>query len=402
MRIRWMAMAFVLLWAGAGEGAELINAGFEKVDGVGKPEGWTLHYELDPAQYGGENDVWYRFNDLKPAASWQGRGSSMHCLGFPVQGTWHCPVKMHQRGNGDEKSPGSTRGKAAASQTVKVEAGRYKFSCWLRTREGALWSAAFSLGIQSGPAEYAHDDSTGILWSEHNLGMKSEWAGIPQKTGDWYQHSSPSLEVAEPGEVTVWIRFNYVNDNDMTSRWQADDAELVAVVDAPPAPTPAPIEDTYDDWYDATDDALKNAGFDDGPAPGGSGPFIWKSDGKAELAAGWRGSSVRLSDGALIEQQLTRPDNSRRRKWRAELWARTSAKITGDGVVRLVAQAVDGATHLETYEFPIPPSQDWSYVAVPGFGVPGGGNYTVKIQIQGPEKGSVWVDSVGVERDGRD
>ncbi len=186
------------------------------------------------------------------------------------------------------------------------------------------------------------------------------------------------------------------------ARWQADDAELVSVERIQPDPAPAPLEDTYDDWYDATSLAMTNAGFDDGSAPDGKGPFAWKCQGRNELIKGYSGTAVALSEGAVIEQDLKRPGSSRRRKWRAELWARSTSNSSKESMFQFIARKIENATTVQTYEYPISVSEEWTYVTIPGFAVEGQEDYNIQVRILGPNKGSLLVDSLAIEKDGRD
>ena len=86
------------------------------------------------------------------------------------------------------------------------------------------------MGVSRGAAaEYAHDASTGIRWTRPDLGMKRDEFRAPVDRGDWARYATEPFVLDEPGPVTVWIRFNYANENQMDARWQADDARIERV-----------------------------------------------------------------------------------------------------------------------------------------------------------------------------
>ncbi len=215
----------------------LVNPGFEAANPDGSPAGWTILTRLDPHGYGPPK-LDYRFDVVVPV---QGRGGyrSDHCLSFPPEGTWSCPIFTHS--NGDGKSiNGKGLGKAAAFQTVHVPAGRYRVSAMLRTAEGHLFSAAFSLGVNIGPpAAYANDDSTGITWTRHDLAMARDTLRGVRERGEWSRYTSEPFTVDRSGPVTVWIRFNYMNENQFLTRWQVDDVAVVPFVESRKASKPS-------------------------------------------------------------------------------------------------------------------------------------------------------------------
>ena len=208
---------------------DLVNGGFEAAEQSGTPSGWMVVHGLDPHGYGSP-DYELRFDAIRPT---QGAGGfrSDHGLAFPAEGVWRCPVYGH--GNADGANiDGKQLGKAAVCQTVDLPPGRYRFSAMLRTAEGHLYSAAFSLGVSQGAhAEYADDDSTGIRWTRTDLGMKRDELRAPVDRGDWARYATEPFVLDEAGPVTVWIRFNYANENQMDARWQADGARIERVED---------------------------------------------------------------------------------------------------------------------------------------------------------------------------
>jgi beta-fructofuranosidase len=123
--------------------------------------------------------------------------------------------------------PGSRRGKAAVFQRVVLPAGEYRFGAFLRTADGDCWSGSFSLGVAAnGTVEYAHDDSTGIAWTGGNLAMRGDPKGDYPEWGEWQWYETDPFVVASQSPVTVWIRFNYVNEHGMKVRWEADDPSI--------------------------------------------------------------------------------------------------------------------------------------------------------------------------------
>lgn len=205
----------------------VVNSGFEQADASGKPVGWTILTRLDPHAYGPPK-LEHRFDAVVPV---QGRGGyqSDHCLSFPSEGAWNCPVFTHSNGDGKGIN-GKVLGKAAAFQTIHLPAGRYRVSAMLRTAEGHLFSAAFSLGMNIGPpAAYANDDSTGIIWTRHDLAMARDTLRGVRERGEWSRYATEPFVVDRPGPVTVWVRFNYVNENQFLTRWQVDDVAIERV-----------------------------------------------------------------------------------------------------------------------------------------------------------------------------
>lgn len=226
-RERIALLPAILLFAVAGGCAStpvLINPGFEVARPDGTPLGWTILTGLDPHGYG-PPAFDQRFDTVAPV---QGRGGyrSDHCLSFPSLGAWNCPVFAHGNGDGKEIN-GKLLGKAAAFQTVNLSPGHYRLSAMLRTADGHLFSAAFSLGVNPGPpATYAHDDSTGIRWTRHDLAMARDTLRGVRERGEWCRYESEPFIVDRSGLVTVWIRFNYVNENQFLTRWQVDDVAI--------------------------------------------------------------------------------------------------------------------------------------------------------------------------------
>jgi hypothetical protein len=55
---------------------------------------------------------------------------------------------------------------------------------------------------------------------------------LPER-GEWWQYQTDPFTVEEAGPVTVWIRFDYVNENQFDTRWQADDAAIIPVQPEP-------------------------------------------------------------------------------------------------------------------------------------------------------------------------
>lgn len=216
----------------------LVNPGFESVNAAGELEGWAVLTELDPMGYGARHYA-ANFDAVRPTRGDGGQGGSAHCLGFPARGRWFCPVFAHSEGDGKPGNDGRLRGKAAAYQSLRVEPGRYRFGAWLRTADGDAWSAAFRLGWSTrSPPEYAHDDSTGIQWSRQVLAYKTDRLGTLEDRGEWNWHETELFEVREGEAVTVWIRFDYVNENQFHARWQADSAAILAA-DPPRGDAPA-------------------------------------------------------------------------------------------------------------------------------------------------------------------
>lgn len=394
-------LPLVILLSAAVPAQELANPGFENWRD-GSPVGWTVLSGLDDWEYGGEREDWHTFDLLEPTASYSPR-SGKWSLGYPSQGVWHVPVYAHSRGNGVEGNDGRARGKAAAHQTVELGPGEYRFAAWLRTRLGALYSAGFSLGIQEGEAEYADDDATGIRWSERNLAEKTALTGTPEATGDWQREFSPALVVEETGPVTVWIRFNYLNENQMNARWQVDDTALVRQVVEPVDPAPAPDLDTYGEWYGVTDLVLVNPRFEDGPADHG-GPFGWDCDGDVALAEGYRGMAAAVGAGGRLSQQIHPPMGNADRKWRGEIWIRYSDDASRDAVLVFAEGEGDGEGEGEHRVSLDPADREevdlglgWNYVPLPEVkGWP-----VTRLTVVGPTTGTVWIDAVTLEKEGK-
>ena len=214
----------------------LVNPGFEQADARGNPAGWHVLSGLDEARYG-PPDHEFTFDDVKPVVTAPGRGGAGHALAFPGRGAWPCKVGGHDRGKiGDVISPlpGSRRGKAAVYQVVGLPAGKYRFGVFLRTADGDGWSGAFSLGVATnGTSEYAHDDSTGITWTGHDLAMRGDPSGDYPEWGEWKRHTSAPFKLTEMSTVSVWVRFNYVNQHQMNVRWEVDDAVIERLPDEP-------------------------------------------------------------------------------------------------------------------------------------------------------------------------
>ncbi|MGQ9651794.1 MAG: hypothetical protein ACUVXJ_16950 [Phycisphaerae bacterium] len=202
----------------------LLNPGFEMAGPDGTLPGWTILTNLDPHGYG-PPAFDQRFDDVIPGQGRRGYRSD-HCLSFPSEGAWNCPVFAHSNGDGKGIN-GKLLGKAAAFQTVNVSPGRYRLTAMLRTADGHLFSASFSLGVNIGlPAVYANDDSTGIRWTRHDLAMASDTLRGVRERGEWCRYESEPFTVVRAGPVTVWIRFNYTNENQFPTRWQVDDVAI--------------------------------------------------------------------------------------------------------------------------------------------------------------------------------
>lgn len=100
------------------------------------------------------------------------------------------------------------------------------FGAYLRTADGEAYTAAFSLGYNRGsPAVYANDGSTGITWPSGDLALKTSFdgTGTLRERGEWLPYRTSPFTLEKPGTATLWIRFNYVNNNAMPTRWQVDD-----------------------------------------------------------------------------------------------------------------------------------------------------------------------------------
>jgi len=246
----WVLLGWLLIGTVPCCGAvpALVNGGFEQALPDGSPAGWTVLCKLDPHGYG-PPEYRNRFDAIRPVCAPGGR-LSPRCLAFPAKGTWMCPVFMHSNGDG-AGIDGKRLGKAAVFQTIDLPAGRYRFTAWLRTADGDFYSTAFSLGVNLGPpARYANDGATGIRWTRSDLAMRRSRLRGPSERGDWARYSTEPFELPRPGPVTVWIRLNYINENQMRARWQVDDAAIVAVTEpsasgparhAPCPPPPDPV-----------------------------------------------------------------------------------------------------------------------------------------------------------------
>ena len=75
-------------------------------------------------------------------------------------------------------------------------------------------------------AEFLEDGSTGITWTRHDLAMARDTIRGVRERGEWNRYASEPFAVDRPGPVTVWIRFNYVNENQFLTRWQVDDVAI--------------------------------------------------------------------------------------------------------------------------------------------------------------------------------
>jgi hypothetical protein len=243
----------------------LVNPGFEETSGDGAPIGWIVLNELDPRGYGAP-EYKFRFDAVQPATGVGGHFSP-HCLSFPARGTWSCPAFTQSNGDG-KRIDGRRLAKAAVCQTVELPAGSYRFSAWMRTAEGHLFSAAFSLGVNPGPpAPFANDGSTGIRWTRDDLAMRRSFLRDVKGRGEWSCYCTDPFQVDRPGTVTVWIRFNYVNENQMEARWQVDDVAIVparkVTTATSPAHTPCPQPGPAVRWREVAGDQephLVNAG----------------------------------------------------------------------------------------------------------------------------------------------
>lgn len=201
-----------------------VNPGFEEAAPDGSPVGWTVLHGLDRHGYG-PPAYRQRFDAIRPLCGRSGY-RSQRCLSFPTEGVWECPVFTHSNGDG-KGIDGRRLGKAAVHQTVRLPAGRYRFAAWMRTAEGHLYSAAFALGVNTGEAaRYADDESTGIHWTRGDLAMSRTFLRDVRSRGEWARYTTEPFALREAGPVTVWIRFQYVNENQMRARWQVDDAAI--------------------------------------------------------------------------------------------------------------------------------------------------------------------------------
>lgn len=228
MRNRLLNILALALACGPCAAFSLINSGFENVDSAGHLIGWSVHTDLDANRYG-PPEYARDFGSIVPSRSSGGRAGSRWCAGFPEEGTWLERMWEHQRGRspGGAEVDGRLFGKAALSQTVTLEPGTYVFGAWLRTADGAAYSAMFSLGCSPGrEAAYQHDRSTGIEWTAHTLAVKTSFEGTGglKERGEWMQYRTDPFTLTVRGEVTVWIRLNFANNHDMPARWQIDDA----------------------------------------------------------------------------------------------------------------------------------------------------------------------------------
>jgi len=246
-RLGWLAAVLLCATAATTPAAppQPINADFEQSASHGAPIGWTVLTGLDPQAYGPpkfEHD----FAAVRPTTGLDGYRSAQ-CLSFPATEGWFCPVFTHHEGSKGQN--GKVMGKAAAYQTVELPPGDYRFCGWLRTAGGHLYAAGFGLGVSfTDNPQYAHDNSTGIRWTAHDLGMRrSELRGVRER-GEWARYTTEPFSLKQAGKVTLWIRFNYLNENQFLTRWQVDDVSIEAVstreVDSaeiqhhPPCPTP--------------------------------------------------------------------------------------------------------------------------------------------------------------------
>jgi len=214
----------------------LINPSFEQIDKHGNPIGWNILTDLDEASYG-KPDFKFQFSEIQPVVTTPGRGGKGHALAFPKTGTWRCEVSEHDRGRirGEiSAKPGSRRGKAAVYHVVTLPPGKYRFGAYLRTADGDCWSGAFSLGYSlDGTTKYAHHDSTGIQWTQHNLAMRGDPNGDYREWGEWQRRETDAFEIKKKTRVSLWIRFNYVNQHATNVRWEIDDATIERIEPEP-------------------------------------------------------------------------------------------------------------------------------------------------------------------------
>lgn len=230
-----LALFCLAVSCGTGAAAELVNPGFEHVDADGRLAGWRVLTGLDTARYGAP-DFAISFDELVPDRA-EGGHSGDYCVAFPAEGTWRVPVFGHGEGRGAEHPDGKRRGKAALYQTARLEPGSYRFSACLRTAGGVRWTGGFSLGWSlSDQPKYAHDDSTGIHWKT-GLAVKTALVGRLPERGEWCRYFGDPFTLHRPGALTVWIRFDYVNENQFDARWEVDDAAIVRAEAAPPGGT---------------------------------------------------------------------------------------------------------------------------------------------------------------------
>ncbi len=263
------AMLLSLLAGACCAAPPLVNPGFELADDAGRPAGWTVHTGLDSNRYG-PPDYDRDFSSIVPVRASGGRGGSRWCAGFPADGAWQERIWEHQRGRSPDggEVDGRLFGKAALSQTVTLEPGTYVFGAWLRTADGAAYSAMFSLGFSFGrDAAYAHDGSTGIHWTQHNLAVRTSFDGTGglKERGEWMRYRTSPFTLERRGEVTVWVRLNFANNHEMPARWQVDDAFI--------EPWPGP----------AAEEAVRNT---PPPAPSRGAPLAFPAPGRVVADCG--------------------------------------------------------------------------------------------------------------------
>lgn len=220
------AAALWIAFALPAQTANLVNPGFERVDGSGRLVGWQVHAGLDPNRYGPPEHK-DSFDEIVPGPSKGGRAGSKLCAGFPSEGLWLGTIRDHLRPNGRDDISGREFGKAALSQTVTLDPGTYVFGAYLRTAGGDAYTASFSLGFNHGEtATYSNDSATGITWTGPDLALKTSFdgKGFLIDRGEWHRYRTEPFTLGKRQRVTVWIRFNYANNNSMRTRWQVDDA----------------------------------------------------------------------------------------------------------------------------------------------------------------------------------
>lgn len=205
---------------------QLVNGGFEELDASGSPAGWRVLTRLDRHGYT-PPDFKQNFDAILPVRCPGGARGSSHSIGFPVSGTWEGKVSEHRKADGQAGVDGTRLGKAALTQTVVLDPGTYVFGAYLRTAGGAAYTGCFSLGYSlEGDRPYADDNSTGITWTRSDLGLKTSFDGTGDltKRGEWLPYQTAPFTLTSRRRVSVWIRFNYVNNGPMPAKWQVDDA----------------------------------------------------------------------------------------------------------------------------------------------------------------------------------
>lgn len=306
-RMSAVLVSFCLTLAGSPAAlARLATPGFEEVNADGALSGWQVLTALDQARYGAP-DFALSFDELVPVRA-KGGHAGDYCVVFPAEGTWRVPVFGHGEGRGADQPDGKRRGKAALYQTVELEPGTYRFRAYLRTADGAQWGAAFSLGWSLGDrAEYAHDDATGIHWTT-GLAVKTAIVGRLPERGEWWPYFTDTFTLDRAGPVTVWIRFDYVNENQFESRWQVDDAAIVTVRSAPPGGSLfGLVKDLHDHLLSGVTVTLDPGGASAVTDAYGRFAFRGLAAGQFTLDAGREGYRLVMFEPEPIDVRLDRP-----------------------------------------------------------------------------------------------